>query len=43
MKLRGVNVQESYYPEEDHFLMFSSWQRVQEDIEKWLEENKVVE
>jgi pimeloyl-ACP methyl ester carboxylesterase len=36
MKKAGVDVTARYYPDEDHFLFFSAWERVSEDVARWM-------
>ncbi|MFZ2657183.1 MAG: hypothetical protein WAX69_19770 [Victivallales bacterium] len=37
--ISGALVTSKYFPEEDHFLMFSQRNAVTEDISKWIENN----
>ncbi len=42
MKMQGVNVEYEYYPDEDHFLMFSQWNHISKRLNDWINNIGVV-
>ena len=40
MNQRGANTTAKYFPNEDHFLMFSSWDEMSYDIEAWIKKTR---